>query len=220
MEKWGVHLTKMVYCCDCVAMATLIGMRQRFIVGKAEERDSQLFIRKLQQFHVWLRVTVTSHIVISHLLSPSLLISAAGMKCQMFLLVFTKEAATELRAMWGHRTVVILPQENYPQHARSCRISKRYCPLGLSRHHALTQTDGLDHSFQTAVFYFSRRTSAQSLNKPPFATGNTSLTVKTFLKSTTEKQKGSEKEKVGSWKDIVSFLIPTDVSDWSAAATA
>lgn len=52
MEICSFHLTAMVYCCVCVVMATPIGLRQRFIVGKAEERDSQHFIRTFQQVHV------------------------------------------------------------------------------------------------------------------------------------------------------------------------
>lgn len=50
-----------VHRCFFVAVATATGLRQRLIGGKAEERDSQHFIRQLQQLHVWLRVAVISH---------------------------------------------------------------------------------------------------------------------------------------------------------------
>lgn len=112
MEIWGVLLTAKVRCCFCVAIAT--GLRQRFSVGEeAEERDSQHFIRKLQQFHVWLRVAVISHIVISHLLSPSLLISSTpGMKCQTLLLVFGRKTTTQSSGRCEARqSRVIVPQE-------------------------------------------------------------------------------------------------------------
>lgn len=93
-------------CCVYVAMAALIWLRQRSIVAKAGEWDSERFIRQsCGGLRVWLRVAVVSHIIISHLLSPSVLISATGMKCQMLLSpppVLRKKTRTELRATPGH----------------------------------------------------------------------------------------------------------------------
>lgn len=92
-----------VHRCFFVAVATATGLRQRLIGGKAEERDSQHFIRQLQQLHVWLRVAVISH---SRLSLP---ISAAGIK---WCFVFRRRTVLGSGQYLTAQTVLMWPQED------------------------------------------------------------------------------------------------------------